>query len=138
MLKGVKYAIADNKRTLILGLILGLLFDVANLDLVIWVSSMPIWSFLPQLIALLVAALLVGFGGFVAMVLSLEVTIIAMMILYGIGNLCMRIGGDLKKDDDFRISNIKEEARSQAVFMCSIGVSVAYWIGYKFYIMWIK
>lgn len=127
MKKGFRYWWEDHKRIVLLLILLGALFVAANLEFVelgaiLLPDSAPVWLVL--LLGCLAAALL----GLLLMALTTWLGSIVLLVAQGITNIGLHIAGVADKN-----SKTGEGAAEAAA-----GLAVAYWIGYRFYLTWIK
>lgn len=115
----------------------GFLFDAANYDYVCRLALI-IPSAIPMIISIILSALIVGIVGVVLMILSAQISALAMFLIYGLGYAFMYIADELPVEKDFALASKKEDARANAVMYCAIGLTIAYWIAYRFYMLWIR
>lgn len=132
MRRGFKYWWKDHKRAVLAALLGGVLFVIANLDrLALFAQIAPgTW---PAWLLLLVGIIVTAFIGLLFIMLTWWALSLAVIIAWGVGRLAWRIIGE-RTDDDQKTF----KAQSDTLFQVSLGISLAYWIGYKFYMLWIK
>ena len=132
MRRGFKYWWKDHKRAVLAALLGGVLFVVANLDMVSgFVQFVPdTW---PALLALFLGFVATALIGLLFIMLSWWVLSLPVFIAWGIGRLAWKIIGERISEDQKTF-----QTQSNTLFQISLGFSLAYWIGYKFYMLWIK
>ena len=119
-----------NKRAFWTVVLLGFLFDIANLD---WVTGFaeliprawPVW------LAVLVSAIASGALG--VLLMALTVWPVCGVLLFA-----SLIGSVWNKVVDEPLNKATGKDRMEGVAHAALGLTVAYWIGYKFYMLWIK
>lgn len=132
MRRGFKYWWEDHKRAVLAALLGGVLFVVANLDrLAVFAELAPdAW---PAWLVLLAGVIVTALIGLLFIMLTWWALSLAVIIAWGIGRLAWRIIGERTNEDQKTF-----QMQSNALFQVSLGLSLAYWIGYKFYMLWIK
>jgi hypothetical protein len=132
MRRGFKYWWKDHKRAVLAALLGGVLFVIANLDRL--AAFMPIapdaW---PAWLVLLAGVIVTALIGLLFIMLTWWALSLAVIIAWGIGRFAWRIIGERINEDQKTF-----QTQSNALFQVSLGLSLAYWIGYKFYMLWIK
>lgn len=129
MKKGFRYWWEDHKRAVLLALLLGFLFDIANLGIIGrfyegTLDSIGAW------LALLAVCIVVGGIGLLKMALTTWLCSLILLFAQLISDVGLFILG--KKD------STDASSRSEGAGRAAAGLAVAYWIGYRFYLTWIK
>lgn len=130
MRRGFKYWWKDHKRAALLAALLGVLFDVANID---WVSGVATWfpGNWPGFIILLASAIIAGALGLLVMAFTVWPLCAVLLFASLIGSIGYKILNEPLSESGLR-------DRNEGVCLAALGITIAYWIGYKFYMLWIK
>lgn len=129
MRRGFKYWWKDHKRAFWVAVLLGFLYDIANMPLAgglksIFPASFPMW------LSVVVSCLLAALVGLLLMALTTWGLTIVLLLAQMLANIGLSMLGH---KDNIKAADLQEGAARSAA-----GLAVAYWIGYKFYMLWIK
>lgn len=119
----------ENKRIIVLFVILAVLFAAANLKTcaaLVGLIAGPAWPVWALLLVTMVGG---GLVGLLVMAFTAWLIAMALMLALLITSACLSIAGVNPKN---------EEAQTTGAINAAFGLSVAYWIGYRFYMLWIK